>query len=303
MFNITRWSLVLFLTFSHFETMAANKTLFEAYYKITSVGQHVGYYIQRYELDPKKKQFISTYFLRTNEVGGNISESLKAYSSDQLNPISYQYTSLQGSVAKTIDANVRKGKKDNSILQVKINENGKLRVFEQKLQEGTFFSTFLIYLLLQGPKGITPGVKYNFKAIAEEDGKAFPGEVFIESEEKKMGIDTFKVLYTFKRTQFVNFIDPKGESLLSVSPALNISAEMVANTSEATKGMIFNNKSIYCLEIFLKAKSIALRNPTQNLPPLNLKKRFLLPRLNPKKRFLRRPTKTKKGVGKNEFFY
>ena len=247
MHNITRWSLVLLLCFSHFETMAANKTLFEAYYKITSVGQHVGYYIQRYELDPKKKQFISTYFLRTNEAGGNISESLKAYSTDKLNPVSYQYTSLQGSVAKTIDANVRKGKKDNSILQVKINENGKLRVFEQKLQEGTFFSTFLIYLLLQGPKGITPGVKYNFKSIAEEDGKAFPGEVFIESEEKKMGIDTFKVLYTFKRTQFVNFIDPKGESLLSVSPALNISAEMVANTSEATKGMIFNNKSIALL--------------------------------------------------------
>ena len=296
MFNITRWSLVLFLTFSHFETMAANKTLFEAYYKITSVGQHVGYYIQRYELDPKKKQFISTYFLRTNEVGGNISESLKAYSSDQLNPISYQYTSLQGSVAKTIDANVRKGKKDNSILQVKINENGKLRVFEQKLQEGTFFSTFLIYLLLQGPKGITPGVKYNFKAIAEEDGKAFPGEVFIESEEKKMGIDTFKVLYTFKRTQFVNFIDPKGESLLSVSPALNISAEMVANTSEATKGMIFNNKSISLLFGNIpqgKINRLAKSNPKP--PASESKKEILVPTTQPKEEVLAPTNENKKG--------
>lgn len=268
--NFTHWSLVLFLVFSHFESMAANKTLFEAYYKITSLNQHVGYYIQRYELDPKKKQFISTYFLRTNQAGGNVSESLKAYATDKLNPISYQYTSLQGAVAKTIDANVRKGKKEESILQVKINEEGKLRVFEQKMQEGTFFSTFLIYLLLQGPKGITPGVKYNFKSIAEEDGKSFPGEVYIESEEKKKGIDVFKVLYTFKRTQFVNFIDAKGESLLSVSPALNIAAEMVATAEEATQGMTFNQQSVSLLFNGVpagKKNRLAQSKPTPSAPP------------------------------------
>ena len=221
------WALVLVFILTPSFSLGANKTLFEGYYKILSGGQHVGYYIQRYELDPKMRQFISTYFLRTNGAGGNISESLKAYSTENLNPVKYQYTSLQGKVAKTIDANVRKGKKGESILQVKVNENGKLRVYEKKLEKGTFFSTFLIYLLLQGDKGIQPGVKYNFRAIAEEDGKAFPGEVFVESETKKMNIDVFKVLYTFKRTQFVNFIDGQGESIISVSPAFNISAEMV----------------------------------------------------------------------------
>ncbi len=241
------WPFVLLLLWLPSSALSANKTLFEGYYKILSGGQHVGYYIQRYELDPKLRQFVSTYFLRTNAQGGNISESLKAYSTDKLNPVKYQYTSLQGKVAKTIDANVRKNKRDESILQVKVNENGKLRVYEKKLDEGTFFSTFLIYLLLQGEKGITPGAKYNFRAVAEEDGKAFPGEVYVDSETKKMNVDVFKVLYTFKRTQFVNFITSFGESIISVSPAMQIAAEMVTTPSEATNGMPYNEKSLSLL--------------------------------------------------------
>jgi hypothetical protein len=241
------WPLVWMLLLAPQLGLSAPKTLFEGYYKILSGGQHVGYYIQRYELNPKSKQFVSTYYLRTNAAGGNISESLKAYSTDKLNPIKYQYTSLQGKVAKTIDANVRKDKRDDSILQVKVNENGELRVYEKKLEEGTFFSTFLIYLLLQGEKGITPGAKYNFRAVAEEDGKAFPGEVYVDSETKKLGVDVYKVLYTFKRTQFVNFITQMGESIISVSPALQIAAEMVTDPSQATAGMPYNEKSLALL--------------------------------------------------------
>lgn len=241
------WSFVLVLMLAPSTVWASKKTLFEAYYKIVSAGQHVGYYIQRYELETKKKQFESTYFLRTNQAGGNISESLKAISTDKLNPVSYQYTSLQGTIAKTIDANVRLGKKGEPILQVKINENGKLRVFEKKLQAGSFFSTFLIYLLLQGEKGITPGVKYDFRGIAEEDGRDYPGDVYIQATEKHMGVDAYKVLYTFKRTQFVNYIDGNGESLTSVSPALNLSAIMVADPMEARSGIPFNDKNIKLL--------------------------------------------------------
>ncbi len=241
------WPFVLFLLLMPQLAVSANKTLFEGYYKIISGGQHVGYYIQRYEMNPKLRQFISTYYLRTNAQGGNIAESLKAYSTDKLNPIKYQHTLLQGKVAKTIDANVREGKKKAQILQVKVNENGKLRVYEKKLEKGTFLSTFLLYLLLQGEKGITPGVKYNFRAIAEEDGKAFPGEVYVESETKKMGMDVYKVLYTFKRTQFVNFITHFGESIISVSPAMQISAEMVTNPDLATAGMPYSEKSLSLL--------------------------------------------------------
>lgn len=247
MFTKPLSTIVLLLIAMPLTSFAATKTLFEGYYKINLNGEHVGYYIQKYELETSKKQFISTYFLRTNKKGGNISESLRAFATDKLKPIKYQYTSLQGTTSKTIDTNVRKNKKGEDVLQIKTTENGKLRVSEDRLKEGTFFSTFLIYLLLQGEKGVQPGVKYNFKAIAEEDAKPFPGEVYIDSETKKMGLNVYKVLYTFKRTQFVNFINSQGESLISVSPGLGLSADLVANPSEATNGMTFNTKSISLL--------------------------------------------------------
>ncbi len=245
--KLSLWSLVVLVLLTGSFAKSETKTLFEAYYKIKAAEEHVGYYIQRYQLDTKKREFISIYYLRTNQKGGNISESLKAYSTEKLNPIKYNYTSLQGETAKTIDSHMRKNKKGEPVLQVKVNENGKLRVYEAKLEEGTFFSTFLIYLLLQGEKGISQGAKYKFRAIAEEDGKAFPGEVYVDSETKKMGIDVFKILYTFKRTQFVNFIDSKGESLISVSPALNISAEMTKTREEAVQNIAFNEKNISLL--------------------------------------------------------
>src|SRR5690606_1860603 len=108
---ISYWPLVLCIVLSYSTGFANSKSLFEGYYKITMQGNHVGYYIQRYEIDPKKKEFISTYFLRTNKLGGNISESLRAYSTEKLNPIKYHYTSLQGTASKTIDAHANKNKR------------------------------------------------------------------------------------------------------------------------------------------------------------------------------------------------
>ena len=70
------------------------KILFEGFFKIEAQGQHIGYYIQRYELDPKKKQFISTYFLRTNPQGGSISESLKFLTSHCRPDLEYVTDSL-----------------------------------------------------------------------------------------------------------------------------------------------------------------------------------------------------------------
>ena len=240
--NIFLWSFVLCLFLSPQLSWAKTKILFEGYYKVLLQAQHVGYYIQRYEIDAKKKQFISTHFLRTNKKGGDIRESLKAVATDTLKPISYQYTSLQGKKATTIDGQAGQGK-----LILKITENGRLRVTERKIKPDVFFSTFLIYLVLQGKKGVQPGVKYDFKAIAEEDGKVYPGNIFIEKEEKYKGDTTFKSLYTFKKSQFVNFINAKGESLKSFNPALALGAELTQSPQEATQGHIVNQNNLKLL--------------------------------------------------------
>ena len=64
--------------------VAEPQILFDGYYKLLSGGIHVGYVIQRYQYDPKLKQFISTYYLKTGALAGNITESLKAYATDNL---------------------------------------------------------------------------------------------------------------------------------------------------------------------------------------------------------------------------
>jgi hypothetical protein len=68
--------------------------LFEGYSKILLSGAHVGYTVQRFEFDPKKKQFEATYLIKTEGPGYNNMESLKAFATQELKPISYQYTSL-----------------------------------------------------------------------------------------------------------------------------------------------------------------------------------------------------------------
>lgn len=83
--------------------------LFEGYSKILSGEEHIGYVISRYEFDSKKKQFVSTYFLKTGKGAGELTESLKAYADSELAPISYEYTSLMGKDTKTIDAKFKNG--------------------------------------------------------------------------------------------------------------------------------------------------------------------------------------------------
>ncbi len=80
------------------------EVLFEGYAKVMAGGIHVGYFISRYEYDQKKKEFHAITFLKTNEVGGNITESIKAVAKEDLSPVSYSYTTLIGNVPKTIDA-------------------------------------------------------------------------------------------------------------------------------------------------------------------------------------------------------
>lgn len=76
------------------------EVLFEGYSKVLSGGVHIGYSIVRYEFDNKKKQFVATTFLKTNEFGGNLTESLKAFATDDMKPVSYEYTTLIGNQVK-----------------------------------------------------------------------------------------------------------------------------------------------------------------------------------------------------------
>lgn len=220
------------------------EVLFEGYSKILMSGQHVGFVVQRYEFDAKKKEFKSAYYLRTTKEAGDITESLTARANAKLSPISFEFTNLTGTTGKMID-----GKFKGEQMTLTIKEQGKSKTVKKKIPKDAFLSNFLAYLMLQGKQGIKSGVKYSYRAIAEEEGEVFAGEAAIVSEEVIKGQPSFKVLNNFKNAQFVSYVTHKGEILSTNMPTQQISTELVATQKEAigAPGITFNSTVIALL--------------------------------------------------------
>lgn len=221
---------------------AYGETLFDGYYKLTIASVPIGFFIQRYELDAKDKVFTSTYYYYTKTADGITVESLNAKATSKLEPLSYQYTSLEGKKSKVIDAIVKKNK-----LVLRIVENGKTQAREVPIKPDSFFSTFLSHLMMRNQKGIQVGNKFEYDAIAEEDGTVVKGEAYVKEQVKEKGLDSFRILNTFKKQEFINWINIKGEGLKTHLPTINLTAELMADPKEAYKNMDFNQSTIKLL--------------------------------------------------------
>lgn len=226
---------VIISLFSHW---VRAEILFEGYSKVLSGGVHCGYIVNRYEFDEKKKQFISIYFLKTNPHCSSLTESLKAYAAADMTPISYEYTSLTGSVAKSIDATFEKDKKTKGIKMIAVVKDGsnQQRIIKD-LSKGTFLSTFLSYVILKSPSGLRVDTKYEYKAIAEEEADIVAGVAYVKNMDEFNGLKGFKVLNEFKKSKFTSLITEKGEVLNTKSPAQGIATELVIPPSVATNNM------------------------------------------------------------------
>ncbi len=250
---------VFFLSFLLFTTLtyAQPTPLFEGYMKIVSGGVPIGYAIQRYQQDVKNKLLLSTYFLKTNALGGNVTETLKASARlDTLRPVSYNFNSIVGrdknQTIKSIDATF-----SDTHMQASVNNNGKPERIDIAFPKNTYLSTFLVYILLSAKKenssgqketsGLQTGLKYSYRAIAEEMGQIFDGTAFIKEVETYKNLDVFKILNTFKEERFVSYVTAKGEALHTKSPTKSIYTELVANPAEATKGFQINPNTLRLL--------------------------------------------------------
>lgn len=218
------------------------ETVFEGYYKVSSEGQHIGYYIQRYSLESQTKQFVSVHYMVLKVGDTTTVESLTAKSSTKFEPQSYQYSQIDGAKTKAIDA-VVKGKK----LVIKTVENGKATVREVGISDKVFFSTFLPFLILKTEKGLSVGNKFTYEAVAEEDGTVSSGEIYVKEQVKEAGLDTYRTLNTFKKEQFVNWVNKVGESIKTQVPAHNVSAELMRDPKEAHKNFPFSENTIKLL--------------------------------------------------------
>jgi hypothetical protein len=223
---------ILFCSLLFVSTFSFAEILFEGYSKIVSGGVHIGYSINRYEFDNKKKEFISISFLKTNELGGNITESLKAVAKDDLTPISYSYTTLIGNMPKTIDAKFSKGK-----MTAVVKDGEKISKINRDLPKGSFLSTFLAYVILKSPKGMQLDTRYDYQAVAEEDAMIQKGIALIKSQEESNGLKAYRILNEFKATKFVSLVTEKGEILSTKSPVQSIATELVPQPTMATNGL------------------------------------------------------------------
>lgn len=254
-----------------FSISAKSDLLFEGYYKVLSAGVPVGYFVQNYEYEEKSQQFISRYLLTTNQLGGNIKESLVARADQKFHPISYQYTSHTGGEVKTIDANftyaevtgegknlkvkppaaAKKSNKKNKtapkdserlVMQATITDGKKPNTIESVMPKGTFLSTFLAYLMMQ--KGISVDTKFDYSAVAEEDGNSYDGQALVKEKIKESGQDAYKIANNFKGTKFTSVMTSKGDVLSTKSPLQQIDTVLVANAAEATTGFPYDATSL-----------------------------------------------------------
>jgi hypothetical protein len=274
---VDRWITFIFTVLvSTAPSLSLAEVVYEGWHKVLSAGQHVGYYVLRYDLDPKTKKFTQTSFLKSNAVGNDVMEALKAESlqvtepNQWILPIKYQYTSTVGKKVKVIDAEFQMNeptqpkaqKKSKAKTKAKepvadappqkkqlrmvasITENGKTTKVDQLMPENTFLSSFLTYIILQSKEGLKVGNNYTYSAVAEEDAAAYEGTAFVK-EETKVGTQTgFKVINEFKKIRFISILGQKGEILGTKSPLLSVATEPASSPAEAAGNIKIEEKTI-----------------------------------------------------------
>ncbi len=228
----------IFLTLFFLATTTASaEILFEGYYKVTQAKKHIGFVIQRNEIDTKTKNFKTTSFLKLAKNGFDMSESLAAVSDADLKPVSYSYLATDGAKSKTIDAVFNfKGKEPK--MTALISENGEKKKKDKKITKDTFLSSALYYFMLKSKTGVKADTKYDFSAVAEELFDVSKGSSRIEKKLVTQGpLQLMRSQNKFAGSEYSNLLNDRGEVISASTPATGIELALVQNTEEATEGI------------------------------------------------------------------
>lgn len=236
-------------------TVEAPENLFEGYYKILLGEKHIGYMITRFDYDTKQKQFIARTYQKIKTGSEEETQGLVAFSDDGFNPLKYEFTSSlketaqvkTGGVAKevvktktrTIDAQFAKGK-----MTALFQEDGVKKNIKKDIPKGVFLSTFLTYLILKQPKGLSANLNINYSAIAEEDADIYSGKVTTGVAQKKNNLSVLEAKTEYKQNKFSAYVTDRGEVLGTNSTLNGVKSELVAQPSEATQNFELNTKAL-----------------------------------------------------------
>lgn len=214
-------------------------TLFEGWSKVLLSGQHVGYIVQRYEFDEKKKEFRAIHYMKMNADAGGLTDSLVARADATFKPINYQYTGLKDGKPILIDAGF-KGDKMTAV----VTEGKEKKTVNVTLPKGAFLSTFLGYVMLQGKEGLKKGIKYEYQGVLEEAAIVAKGEAYIADEETVSGIAAFRILNTVSGSKYISLATHKAEVLGTVSPSAGVQTVLVSTMEEAVAGHGLNSAAV-----------------------------------------------------------
>lgn len=213
--------------------------LFEGYYKILADSKPIGYAIQRYEFDPQMKQFYAIQFTRIETQGSQTTESLRARADENFLPLSFEYTQLVDGKSTLIDAQFKQQK-----MTGQITKEGATQKISKDIPKGSFLSSFLVYLMMKSPTGLSSQTKFQYQAIAEEEGDVYKGEALVHQEEKWKDFRVLKVMNTFKGNKFVSLLTDRGEIVSTMAPDVKVGTEIVGKKEEALASFNFNEKVV-----------------------------------------------------------
>ena len=239
MFRLTLSSLSFVFALCAF-SIAQAATLFEGWSKVLISGQHVGYIVQRYEFDEKKKEYRAVHFMKiASAEAGGLTDSLVARADSSFKPISYQYTGLKDGKPVLIDSNFKGDK-----MTAAVSEGKEKKTITNTVPKGAFLSAFLGYVMLQGKEGFKKGIKYEYQGVLEESASIVKGEAFIADEETVSGIPAFRILNTVNGARFISLATHKAEVLGTVSPTQGVQTVLVASMEEAVAGHGVNSAAL-----------------------------------------------------------
>lgn len=212
--------LMLFVILSLTSLVSSAEILFEGYYRVLQGGLHSGYFVSRHEFDSKKKQFISTSFMKI-EGALDFTESIRSVANENFYPVSYAYTAVQQGQTRTVDAKFEKGK-----IMATVSANKQTEKIIKEIPKNTILSGFLIYAILRSPQGLKPNIKFDYDAIAEEYGEIKRGTVSVKEFDTFETLKAIRIENSFLDSKSTNLVSEKGEILSTASPTQKLRSNL-----------------------------------------------------------------------------
>jgi hypothetical protein len=214
--------------------------LFEGWFQVLLGPKKIGYFVERYQFEDNKFKYVS--FLKTNADGNSISESLEAISDAAIGPLSSTYVTTVGKEPKIVKTTI---KKDLMTVVTTLGDSKPVQE-SKKIKKNTFFSSFLMYIILKND-GLKVGNKFDYYGIAEEEGKAYLGTINVKGKEPVRGKKAFRLTNLFKGSNFIIWVTDHGEPLLVRQPENNVDVRFAETQKEATADMEVNTKNLTLL--------------------------------------------------------